>query len=381
MLQVAKGLLSDKCRVMNSKKLPLWLVFEGVPVGGPGGRDGDGSAAGGAGGPLGAPPPSLSMKTLSVLFKAGDDLRQDQLTLQILGVMDAFWKAEGLDLRMSPYRCVSTGDELGMIEVRHRHHYDDAVLAASLHSSCSFEPACLPACYHFSPLLLSAPLLLPLLLIVMLQVVLNSNTLANIVAESIEGSSGFARKFRAALQVYSKDLVYKEWLMAQEGADEAVIEDNFTRSCAGYCVATYVLGIGDRHNDNLMLCKDGKLFHIGALGQASDDTTTARAVSLGSLQLHFPISWRSHCYASVLSFPHPVRAFPSASFPLPLPLQTSATSWATSSPSSATSASARPSSSRPPSPPSWAGRAPQHTSGSSTWPARRTTCCGGTGTC
>jgi len=86
----------------------------------------------------------------------------------------------------------------------------------------------------------------------MIEVVLNAETLAKITRSAGGASAAF------------KEEPLAQWLQQHNPEKDKYAQavENFTLSCAGYCVATYVLGVGDRHNDNIMLTRAGRLFHI-----------------------------------------------------------------------------------------------------------------------
>ncbi|KAH3680585.1 hypothetical protein WICPIJ_008205 [Wickerhamomyces pijperi] len=135
---------------------------------------------------------SASGESYPLMFKVGDDLRQDQLVIQIIQLMNQLLLNENVDLKLTPYKIIATGPTEGAIQ---------------------FVP---------------------------------NSTLAKVLAEY----HGILPFLQHHYPDQGQELGVKDWVM-----------DNFVRSCAGYCVITYILGVGDRHLDNLLICPNGVFFH------------------------------------------------------------------------------------------------------------------------
>lgn len=129
-----------------------------------------------------------------IIFKFGDDLRQDQLVIQIITLMDRLLRKENLDLRLTPYRILATSTSAGAFQF---------VPSMSIAAACQKHKGSL---------------------------------LAYLRANNPDAAA---------------DLGVKKEAM-----------DTYIKSCAGYCVITYLLGVGDRHLDNLLIAPTGAFFHV-----------------------------------------------------------------------------------------------------------------------
>lgn len=162
------GLFPDEAAVFKSSLFPLLLPF----------KTSDG-------------------KKYPIIFKTGDDLRQDQLVIQIISLMDRLLRKENLDLKLSPYRILATSAQAGAVQ---------------------FIPS-----------------------------------------TSLAAASA---KHRGSILHYLK--VNNPDDKADLGVRKEAM-DTYVKSCAGYCVITYLLGVGDRHLDNLLLAPDGRSLEPKAL--------------------------------------------------------------------------------------------------------------------
>ena len=130
-----------------------------------------------------------------VIVKTGDDLRQDQLIIMMIQLMDGLLKRAALDLCLTPYSVIAMSPTSGLVEFVDKSTPISQILANYQNSILQFF-------------------------------------------QSVAAAPG--AKYEVRPEVMS----------------------TYVRSCAGYCVATYILGIGDRHLDNIMLRTTGHFFHI-----------------------------------------------------------------------------------------------------------------------
>ena len=159
------GVVPEEANVFKSSLSPLFLTFR----------------------------TSLNEK-YSIIFKTGDDLRQDQLVIQIISLMDVLLRKENLDLKLTPYRILATSPLAGAVQF---------IRSTSLSAA----------------------------------------------------SAKYKGSILAYLQTNNPDP--KGPLGVRKDA-----MDTYLKSCAGYCVITYILGVGDRHLENLLLAPDGHFFHV-----------------------------------------------------------------------------------------------------------------------
>lgn len=174
------------------------------------------------------------------IFKYGDDLRQDQLILQMITLMDKLLQKEKLDLKLTPYRVLATSTRHGFLQY------------------------------------------------------IESTPVAEVLAT--EGSiQNFFRKHHPSET--------GPFGIAPE------VMDTYVSSCAGYSVITYLLGVGDRHLDNLLLTTSGKLFHIDfgyILGRDPKPLPPPMKLSkemveaMGGMNSDYYSKFRTQCYTAFL---------------------------------------------------------------------------------
>lgn len=161
--------------------------------------------------------PKEKERELRVIFKKGDDLRQDQLITQVIKIIDVLLKRNDLDMHLSPYSVLATNRSEGFIEV-------------------------VEGAYNLAHVLEKY-----------------NNKIRNFFFDHNQSTKELEQCFEKYVRSCGKFLARKVFYRSHFFIFLIIC---FSETKAAYCVITFVLGIGDRHFDNLLLTTDGRLFHV-----------------------------------------------------------------------------------------------------------------------
>ncbi|CAF0829792.1 unnamed protein product [Adineta steineri] len=200
------SLIVDECQVYDSFMRPFKLVWENAL--------------------------NPKQERFELIYKIGDDLRQDVLTLQVFRLFDSIWKKNSIK---------NLNEDLSQLLNLHMTFYD---------VMCTSETTGF------------------------IRIVPQAYTILNIY-----------HKFNTTTTI-KRNVVY-DWLVTQNNTSQKIplgktvrrgprdipgdstevsVPNNvlmkFRKSCAAYCTAGFIIGLGDRHPSNIMLTPDGRLFHV-----------------------------------------------------------------------------------------------------------------------
>lgn len=194
----------------------------------------------------------------SLLYKHDDDVRQEMFAIEFIKSCDKILKSCGLDFKLVTFRCIPTGEKQGFIEWVHgsvplselSRAFADSIFGPNAMSPTSTATGsgdalgdgrgggneksivALAGIYDYKPL---------------------QRWNSDITGIGTSGNApnnpvqDYLRTFN-----YDHDAPY---MIRKEAMD------TYVKSCAGYCAITYILGVGDRHLDNLLLHQTGHFFH------------------------------------------------------------------------------------------------------------------------